>query len=277
MHAWAWTVVAATAEVELRGGGILDAEAWLAVATVGGLVALATLTALETVLGIDNIVFISVLASKLPPEDRPKARQIGLLLAMVTRILLLLTVGWLMTLTANLFQIAAINGDDGISGKDLILIVGGGFLLVKAVREIHHKVEGKGGAESGPRARATSLMGVLAQIALIDVVFSLDSVITAVGMTLNIPVMVLSVMVSIAVMMISAGPISRFVERHPAIKVLALSFLVLIGVLLVAEGLGQHVDKGYIYFAMVFALVVELLNLRMERHLTRAGSESHSG
>ncbi|MGF1508113.1 MAG: TerC family protein [Myxococcota bacterium] len=233
-----------------------------------GLAALVTLAALETVLGIDNIVFISVVAGKLPPDQRPGARRLGLLLAMGSRILLLLGVGWLMSLTASLFQIPWVNADSGISGRDLILILGGGFLLYKAVKEIHGKVEGRS-SEGHRDVKAHTMAGVLTQIALIDLVFSLDSVITAVGMTQNIPVMILAVMISVGVMIAAADPISRFVDDHPAIKILALAFLVLIGVLLLAEGLGQHINKGYIYFAMAFALLVELLQLRMDATQSR--------
>ncbi|NJK90115.1 MAG: TerC family protein [Myxococcales bacterium] len=253
-------------EIELRGGSVTDLQAWLAIFTLSGLAALLTLTALETVLGIDNVVFISVLAAKLPAADRPRTRRLGLTIAMVMRVLLLLVVGWLMRLTSNLFQIPYLNADQGLSGKDLILIVGGGFLLFKAVKEIHHKVEsGQTIDEPSHLRKAASVSAVLVQVALIDLVFSLDSVITAVGMTQNIPVMIVAVITSVAVMMVAAEPIARFVEDHPAVKILALAFLVLIGVLLVAEGLGQHLDKGYIYFAMAFALLVELLQIRMGR------------
>lgn len=260
----AWAEEAASAAI--AGGGALDPQAWAAVLSVSGLAALVTLAGLEIVLGIDNIVFITVLTARLPAAQRPRGRRLGLLAAMVSRIVLLLFVGWLIQLTKNLFQVPYINADDGISGKDLILIAGGGFLLVKAVREIHAKVH-DGGREApldGAKGAAT-FGGVLVQIMLVDLVFSLDSVITAVGMTANIPVMILAVMSSVGVMIVAADPIADFVERNPAIKILALSFLVLIGVLLLAEGLGQHIDKGYIYFAMAFALVVELLQIRMAR------------
>ena len=249
---------------DVAGGGAFDADAWRAVLTVSGMTALITLAALEIVLGIDNIVFITVLTARLPEAQRPRARRLGLLVAMFSRILLLLFVGWLIQLTNNLFQIPFINADDGISGKDLILIGGGLFLLVKAVREIHEKVEEKEEHDAAGKAgTAKTFAGVLTQIMLVDVVFSLDSVITAVGMTANIPVMILAVVSSVLMMMVAANPIADFVERHPAVKILALSFLVLVGVLLMAEGLGQHLDKGYVYFAMVFALVVELLQMRM--------------
>ena len=250
----------------LQSGGAFDPQAWQAIFTVSGVAALLTLAALEIVLGIDNIVFISVLTARLPESVRPQARRLGLLVAMISRIVLLLFVGWLIQLTQNLFQIPIINADDGISGKDLILIGGGAFLLVKAVREIHAKVEDAEESDDAPSGKgAISFSGVLVQIMIVDIVFSLDSVITAVGMTANIPVMILAVVSSVMVMMVAANPIADFVEEHPAIKILALSFLVLVAVLLMAEGLGQHFDKGYIYFAMVFALIVELLQMRMSR------------
>ena len=249
---------------DVAAGGAFDAEAWRAVVTFSGLAALVTLAGLEIVLGIDNIVFISVLTARLPADVRPRARRLGLLVAMISRILLLLIVGWLIQLTENLFQVPYINADEGLSGKDLILIGGGAFLLVKAVREIHEKVEESGEAHDSATAKGvSSFTGVLVQIMLVDVVFSLDSVITAVGMTGNIPVMIIAVVASVLVMMAAANPIADFVERHPTIKILALSFLVLVGVLLMAEGFGQHLDKGYIYFAMAFALIVELLQMRM--------------
>ena len=219
--------------------------------------ALATLTLLETVLGIDNIIFISILAGKLPPEQQPRARRLGLLLAMGTRILLLMSLAWVVRLTAPLFGVLG----HEISGRDLILIVGGLFLLAKSTFEIHDKLEG---SEHGRSGRAAASFGaVLVQIAVLDIVFSLDSVITAVGMARELAVMVLAVVISILIMMIFAGAISAFVDRHPTIKMLALSFLLLIGMSLVAEGLDFHVPKGYIYFAMGFSVFVEMLNLRL--------------
>ena len=242
--------------------GILSAEAWMALGTPEVLMALLTLTALEIVLGIDNIVFLSVLTGRLPPEQRPYARRVGLLLAMGMRILLLLSVSWIMGLTKPLLSL----GSFDLTGQKLILLAGGAFLLWKSVKEIHHKVEGHAEEAHGAAGAATVTLGaVLVQIALIDLVFSLDSVITAVGMTSSIPAMVIAVVASVGVMMVAAGPIGDFVERHPAVKILALSFLILIGVLLIAEGLGQHMNKGYIYFAMAFALVVELLQIRMAK------------
>jgi predicted tellurium resistance membrane protein TerC len=228
--------------------------------------ALLTLTALEVVLGIDNLVVISILTGKLPPEQRHRARRIGLLAAMGMRIGLLLTLSWIMGLTGTLF---AAGGFD-FSGRDLILIAGGLFLMAKATHEIHTKVEGpEEHPQAGKRVFA-SLASVIAQIMAFDLVFSIDSVITAIGMARSIPVMVAAIVVAVVTMMIFATPVSDFVERHPSIKMLALSFLLLIGVLLVAEGMGQHIDRGYVYFAMGFSLFVELLNLRSRRHASPA-------
>ena len=221
-------------------------------------VALATLTVLEVVLGIDNIIFISILAGKLPDAARDKARRVGLLAAMVTRILLLLSLAWIIRLTRPLFTVLG----NEISGRDLILIAGGLFLLAKSTHEIHQKLEGEEGEGSG-RVAAT-FKGVVFQIMLLDIVFSLDSVITAVGMARRVEVMVAAIMVSVALMMWWSKPIGEFVERHPTIKILALSFLLLIGVTLIADGLGQHISKGYVYFAMGFSVFVEMLNLRMK-------------
>jgi predicted tellurium resistance membrane protein TerC len=220
-------------------------------------IGLATLTALEIVLGIDNIIFISILAGKLPAEQQPKARRLGLGGAMVMRILLLLSIAWVIRLTAPLFTAVG----QEISGRDLILLVGGLFLLAKATYEIHDKLEGEEGHAS--KKVAASFTGVIVQIMLLDMVFSLDSVITAVGMVDEIGVMIAAVVIAVAVMMLAAGPISRFVEAHPTVKILALSFLLLIGMSLVAEGLDQHIPKGYIYFAMGFSVFVEMLNLKM--------------
>ncbi|CAN5734405.1 TerC family protein [soil metagenome] len=221
-------------------------------------IAFGTLTALEIVLGIDNIVFISILAGKLPEEQQPRARFIGLALAMVTRILLLLVLAWIIRLTAPLFTVLA----QEISGRDLILIAGGLFLVAKSTYEIHDKLEGEDGAKS-KKVPPTFGM-VIIQILLLDVVFSLDSVITAVGMVDQVGVMIAAVVVAVIFMMIFAGPISRFVEKHPTVKMLALSFLLLIGVTLIAEGFEQHISKGYIYFAMAFSVLVEMLNLKMK-------------
>ncbi|MDH3944347.1 MAG: TerC family protein [Anaerolineae bacterium] len=227
---------------------ITDIEIW---------VALLTLTSLEIVLGIDNIVFISILASKLPKEEQPKARQVGLGLAMFMRIGLLLSLAWIIRLTNPLFSILG----QAISGRDIILIVGGLFLLGKSTYEIHDKLEGTAG-ESGAKVKP-NFSNVIIQIMLLDIVFSLDSVITAVGMVDVVEVMIAAVVIAVIVMMISVNGISDFVDRHPTVKILALSFLLLIGVSLIAEGLDQHIPKGYIYFAMGFSVFVEMLNLRM--------------
>ena len=225
--------------------------------TADGWVSLLTLTALEIVLGIDNVVFISILSSKLPPGERETARKVGMFLAMFIRIALLLSITWVMGLTEPLFHLL----DRGISGRDLILIVGGLFLIAKSTHEIHLKLEGD--EESGATGRVVSLAGVIVQILLLDIVFSLDSVITAVGMADHVAVMIAAVVIAVAVMMLSARAVSRFVEQHPTVKMLALSFLILIGVSLIGEGWGQHIPKGYIYFAMGFSLFVEAINLRV--------------
>ena len=224
-------------------------------------VALATLTALEIVLGIDNIIFISILVGRLPEAQRNLARRLGLGLAMGTRILLLLSLAWIMKLTAPLFTLV-----QEISGRDLILIGGGLFLLWKSVHEIHNSLEGdESGTDAGIAVgkASASFAGVLVQIAIIDIVFSLDSVITAVGMADDVTVMVLAILISVAVMMFAARSIGEFVDRHPTIKMLALSFLVLVGATLIAEGLDTHVPKGYIYFAMAFSIGVEMLNIKL--------------
>jgi predicted tellurium resistance membrane protein TerC len=223
-----------------------------------GWIALGTLTVLEIVLGIDNIVFISILAGKLRKQDRERARRIGLSLAMLIRIGLLLTITWVMGLTEPLFTLGK-----EISGRDLILILGGLFLIAKSTHEIHDKLEG---AEGGASAKVVaSFTAVIIQILLLDIVFSLDSVITAVGMVEDVSVMILAVIIAVGVMLVSAGPISDFVERHPTVKMLALSFLLLIGVSLIGEGLDQHIPKGYIYFAMGFSIFVEMINLRVRK------------
>ncbi len=223
------------------------------------LAALLALTVLEIVLGIDNVVFIAILASKLPAAQQAFARRIGLLLAMVGRIGLLLIIKWLVdSLKGELFSL----GGHAFSGRDLILIGGGGFLLAKGTLEIHHLLEGR---HAEKEAKAPSLKSVLIQILVMDLVFSLDSVITAVGMTDSRWVMITAIMLAIGIMMIFAGAISRFIERHPTMKTLALAFLILIGVLLVAEGLGEHFDRGYVYFAMAFSLVVEIINMKVRK------------
>jgi predicted tellurium resistance membrane protein TerC len=227
-----------------------------------GWIALLTLTVLEIVLGIDNIVFISILAGKLPVADRDRARKTGLFLAMFIRIALLFSITTVMRLTSPLFTVF----DQGISGRDLILLIGGLFLIAKSTHEIHEKLEGEEG--HGSARQAASFSGVIVQILLLDIVFSLDSVITAVGMAEDIVVMVLAVVIAVGVMLVSSGTISEFVERHPTVKMLALSFLLLIGVSLIGEGLDQHIPKGYIYFAMAFSVFVEMINLRVRSKST---------
>ena len=227
---------------------LLDPHAWLA---------LATLTALEIVLGVDNIIFISILCGRLPERERAKARNIGLILAMLTRLGLLFAITWIMTLTASLFAVF----DKEFSGRDLILIGGGLFLLWKSVHEIHNSLEGEVEDQAG--GGAATFGSVIAQIAIIDIVFSLDSVITAVGMVNEIAIMVIAVIISVGVMLFAARPIGEFVDRHPTIKMLALSFLILVGVALIGEGWDMHIPKGYIYFAMAFSVAVEMLNIRM--------------
>lgn len=234
----------------------------LSAATITSLV---TLTAMETVLGIDNIIFIAILVGKLPPEKQNKIRNLGIGLALVIRVLLLFSISWIMTLTEPFFSV----WDHSFSGRDLILLGGGLFLLGKATFEIHHKVEGDPQvhlheAEKNVTKKVSPGM-MLAQILVLDIVFSLDSVITAVGMANQISIMVTAMIISMVIMLLSAGKISSFVDRHPTIKILALSFLLLIGVMLMAEGMGAHVSKGYIYFAMAFSLAVELLNMRYRK------------
>jgi predicted tellurium resistance membrane protein TerC len=240
--------------------------------TTPNALALLTLTSLEIVLGIDNIVFISILTGKLPEHQRAIARRIGLSVAMVARILLLLAISWIMGLTKTLFEIPPLGelfSEEtlNVTGKDLVLLIGGMFLIVKATKEIHHKIEGgesAAGSHPDPARRFVhaTLGATIVQILLIDLVFSLDSVITAVGMAKDVRVMILAIVLAVAVMMAVAGRVSAFIERHPTLKMLALSFLLLIGVLLVADGAGKHIPKGYVYFAMAFSLAVEVLNIR---------------
>ena len=236
---------------------LTDPQAWIA---------FLTLTALELILGIDNIIFISVMVDRLPQQQQALARRLGLFMAMFMRIGLLLVLSWIIGLTAPLFSVFK----QEISGRDLILILGGLFLLWKSTNEIHHSLEGVEG-QSAAGVKAT-LASVIVQIMLIDIVFSLDSIITAVGMVDEIEVMIAAVVASVALMMIAAGPISRFVNEHPSIKMLALSFLVVIGVVLIADGFDQHVPKGYVYFALAFSIGVEMLNIRMRK---RAGKPVH--
>lgn len=230
--------------------------------TLQNLIAFLALALLEIVLGIDNIVFLTIVTGKLPPEQQPRARRIGLLLAMGMRIGLLLVVGWVIGLTAPLFEVLG----QEISGRDLILLGGGLFLIAKATFEIHEKLEEAGHEHKVVVRKAAKGFGaVLAQVVVLDLIFSLDSVITAVGMAKHIAVMIAAVVVAVGVMILFAEPVSRFVQRHPTTQMLALSFLILIGVMLVAEGFGQHIDKGYVYFAMAFSLLVEVLNLRLRK------------
>ena len=239
---------------------LLDPQAWIA---------LFTLTALEIVLGVDNIIFISILVGRLPAGQRQRARVLGLAFAMLTRIGLLLSLAWVMTLTEPLFAIHLL--DKEIAGRDLILIGGGLFLLWKSVHEIHGSLEGEDEADHGAGAAArASFTAVIIQIAIIDIVFSLDSVITAVGMVDEIPIMVLAIVAAVGVMMFAARPIGEFVDRHPTVKMLALSFLILVGVALIAEGWDYHIPKGYIYFAMAFSVAVEALNIRMRAQRQKA-------
>ncbi|MFB9885285.1 TerC family protein [Balneatrix alpica] len=230
---------------------IADPQAWIS---------LLTLTMLEIVLGIDNIIFISILVARVPPERRQQARVLGLGLAMGTRILLLLSLSWVMGLTAPWFTVLA----QEISGRDVILILGGLFLIWKSTHEIHGALEG-GGDSNQTSVRSATFMSVLIQIAIIDIVFSLDSVITAVGLADHVPVMVLAIIIAVLVMMLAAKSIGDFVDAHPTVKMLALSFLILVGMALLAEGFDVHIPKGYIYFAMAFSVVVELLNLRLRK------------
>jgi predicted tellurium resistance membrane protein TerC len=231
---------------------IMQPEAWIA---------LATLTALEIVLGIDNIIFISILVSRLPKAQQQSARMMGLGLAMLTRILLLLSLAWVMSLTAPLFSVLG----HAVSGRDFILLGGGLFLIWKSTHEIHASLEGEDDGSNGSGAAKAAFVATLVQIAIIDIVFSLDSVITAVGMANHIPVMVLAIVIAVGVMMFAAKPIADFVERHPTIKMLALSFLILVGFALMGEGFGLHIPKGYIYTAMAFSLGVEMLNINYRK------------
>jgi predicted tellurium resistance membrane protein TerC len=223
------------------------------------LIAFLTLASLEIVLGIDNIVFIAILTGRLPVALRARAQRVGLLLAMGTRILLLLVLKWILGLTEVLFSLFG----HGFSGHDLILLIGGLFLIAKATYEIHEKMEGP--PDTVHAARGATFLAVIAQIAVIDIVFSLDSVITAVGMARHIPIMIAAIVAAVGVMLVFAGSVSRYIDRHPTMKILALSFLVLIGVALVAEGLGKHLEKGYLYFAMAFSFLVEMINIRVRK------------
>jgi predicted tellurium resistance membrane protein TerC len=233
---------------------IADPQAWIA---------LATLTALEIVLGIDNIIFITILAGRLPAAQRNSGRTVGLLLAMTTRIILLLSLTWVMGLTEPLLEIFART----ISGRDIIMLGGGLFLLGKSTHEIHNNLEGPDDEQVDPRV--AGFAGVLIQIALIDIIFSLDSVITAVGLTQHLAIMIMAIVISVGVMLFAAQAIGDYVEQHPTIKILALSFLLLVGFTLMGEGLGMHIPKGYIYFAMLFSLGVEMLNIKVRARAAR--------
>ncbi|STO94197.1 inner membrane protein [Haemophilus pittmaniae] len=230
-----------------------DPEAWLS---------LVTLTALEIVLGIDNIIFISILVARLPENQRQSGRIIGLALAMCTRILLLMSLAWMMRLTEPLFEVFG----QAISGRDLILLLGGLFLIVKSIGEIKEAMHPEEHHENASQKKV-SYLGVLIQIAVLDIVFSLDSVITAVGMANHLPVMILAIVIAVGVMMLAAKPIGDFVDTHPTLKILALAFLILVGISLICESLDVHIPKGYIYFAMGFSTVVEMLNIQMRKHL----------
>jgi predicted tellurium resistance membrane protein TerC len=246
---------------------LTNPEAWLS---------LVTLTLLEIVLGIDNVIFISILADKLPKNEQEKGRKLGLAMAMITRVLLLLSISWVMTLTAPLFNISGVlNINDSewveklaISGRDLILIVGGLFLIYKSTAEIHHKIEGEEDDETNVKRH--SFWGTIFQIMLLDIVFSLDSVITAVGMAQHVEIMIAAVVIAVGIMIWASGSVAGFVNRHPTVKMLALSFLLLIGVSLLAEAFEQHIPKGYIYFAMAFSILVEMLNLKMRAKRLKA-------
>jgi predicted tellurium resistance membrane protein TerC len=228
--------------------------------SVESLIALAALTALEIVLGIDNVVFIAILTGRLPKKHQASARRLGLGFAMASRIGLLFVISWTMRLVQPLFSVL----EHAVSGRDLILLAGGAFLLFKATHELHGQVEG-GGSPEKPQKAVYSYWGVVAQVSLLDIIFSLDSVITAVGMVKHITIMIVAIVIAVAIMIIFSGAVSAFVEKHPTMRVLALSFLILVGVMLVAEGMGRHIERGYIYFAMAFSLGVELVNLRVRK------------
>ena len=229
--------------------------------TAEGIIALVTLTFLEVVLGIDNIIFISILTNKLPEEMRAKSRTMGIALALIFRIIMLLGITWIIGFTKPLFEILT----HEVTGRDLILFLGGLFLLAKSTKEIHHKTSVVDHEESKTEKVATSFVGAIVQIALLDIVFSFDSILTAIGMTRNLPIMIIAVIISLIIMLIFAGKIAAFIEKHVSLQILALSFLILIGFLLIADAAHFHVPKGYIYFAVAFSLVVEILNMRADR------------
>jgi predicted tellurium resistance membrane protein TerC len=238
-------------------------------------IAFLMLTALEIVLGIDNIIMVAILVGRTPEHMRSRTRFFGMALAMVTRILLLLSITWIMRLNTSLFAVA----DHGVTGRDLILFFGGLFLLWKSSSEIYSDMEGadeESAQEGGHPSKRVGFIGTIIQIAIIDIVFSLDSVITAVGMVSNVPVMVAAIVVAVLLMMVAVGTISRFIEAHPSLKMLALAFLIVVGVVLIADALGEHIAKGYIYFAMAFSLLVEMLNIRRRTRITRACAEQQT-
>ncbi|WP_263263519.1 TerC family protein [Pseudomonas sp. RIT-PI-S] len=232
-------------------------------------VAFFTLTALEIVLGIDNIIMISILVSRMPKAMQPRTRLFGLALAMITRIMLLLSITWVMRLTADLFEVFG----QGISGRDLILFFGGLFLLWKSAQEIYHGMEGEEEGGDEPSGKGGNFLYTIVQIAIIDIVFSLDSVITAVGMVSHVPVMIAAIIVAVLVMMLASGTISRFIDQHPSLKMLALSFLLVVGTVLIAEAFDVHVPKGYVYFAMAFSLAVEAINIKMRTSIAKKRSQ----
>jgi predicted tellurium resistance membrane protein TerC len=263
-----WPSLLAVSDVAPGAAAVSAAPLW----SVASLISLATLASLEIVLGIDNVIFIAILSGRLPQEQQAKARQLGIAMAVISRLGLLLAISWVMGLTRPLFELLG----RGISGKQLILLLGGLFLIGKATFEIHDKLEGEDHHAGGAAKAGATMVGVIAQIMLIDIVFSLDSVITAVGMTPHVPIMMVAVVLAAGVMLVFAGPIANFVAKHPTMKMLALAFLILIGVMLVAEAFGQHIDKGYIYFAMAFSLLVEVLNMRLRRKSTTPVVLRHS-
>lgn len=247
----------------------LHAEAWLA---------LLTLTFFEVVLGIDNIIFISIVSNRLPVEIRSKTRNLGLLLAMVVRILLLLTITWVMKFTQPLFSIPdtwILQEPMDISGRDLILIFGGLFLIAKSTREINHEMEGEEDHEEQTGGKKNNVVGVIVQIILLDIIFSFDSILTAVGLTQHVTIMIVAVILSIGIMIIFSGRISNFINKHPSMEVLALGFLILIGFMLFLEGLHKEVPKGYIYFAIVFSMIIEMVNIRVRNRRKKAKEEFH--
>lgn len=239
-----------------------------AVFTTEGLIAFLTLSLLEIVLGIDNIIFISILTNKLPKEIQPSARLAGISLALIFRVIMLFGITWIIQLTQPLFSILEME----FTGRDLVLLAGGLFLLAKSTSEIHHKMEGEEEHQKTTSAKVKKgFIGIIVQIALLDIVFSFDSILTAIGMTKDLAIMIMAVIVSLAVMLVFAGKIADFIAKHPTLQVLALSFLILIGVMLIAEGFHQHISKGYIYFAVAFSLLVEIINMRMRREKTSKG------